>query len=169
MKLSRALQDIGTMKALLTVAENEARAAGDDLPGAEHLLLSAFSLPETSARVAFERAGGDPDRYRAAIGASHRDALRTVGVTAPGDFALGSVPAKTAAATGPLRTNASAQQVFQSAVALAKAARSPLLGAHVVLAVSQLEQGTVVRTLRGLGIDRDELGSAARAVLADTG
>lgn len=63
---------------------------------------------------------------------------------------------------------ASAQQTFQAAVALAKTRRSPLLGAHIVIASCDQEHGTVARALNAGGIDRNRLADAARQVLADT-
>src|SRR5687767_10675111 len=75
MKLTKRVRDVRTINMLLTGAEAEARRAGESLPGAEHLLLSAIALPDGSARRAFERVGADPDRLQAAIAAQHADAL----------------------------------------------------------------------------------------------
>jgi hypothetical protein len=83
MRLPRPLQDIRTIKLLLTTAEAEAHRGGDDLPGPEHLLLSALELPDGTARRAFERIGVDPGGFRAAIEAAHRAALQGIGLAAP--------------------------------------------------------------------------------------
>lgn len=164
MKRPRALTDIATINKLLTGAEAEAQRTGDPLPGAEHLLLSALALPDGTARRAFERVGADPDRFRGAIGSTHDAALRGIGIAADEDIA-GSPPS-TRPATGLLRTNASAQQAFQTAVKLAKATKpSRLRGAHVVEAVARMELGTAARALELLGIDRAALGAAAREEL----
>lgn len=165
MKLPHALQDIATINALMTGAESEARRAGDSLPGAEHLLLSALALPDGTARRAFERVGADPDQLRGAISSTHAAALRGIGIAADGaDLAPASVTP--APAKGVFRYSASAQQAFQAAVKLSKATKpSLLLGAHVVLGVCQLEHGTAARGLSTMGVDRAELAAAATDVL----
>ncbi len=162
MRLSRTLNDIGTVNKLLTGAENEAHRAGDSLPGAEHLLLSALALPDGSARRAFERVGADPEQFRGAIGAAHADALRGVGILAAEDTPVAPMADTVAPTTGVFRGNASLDQTFQAAVALSKTTKpSRLLGAHVVAAVCRMEHGTVARALVTLGIDRAALGAAA--------
>ena len=166
MKLTRALQDIDTINQLLTGCEGEARRLGDALPGAEHLLLSALELPDGTARRAFERAGADPDQYRAAISATHSNALLAIGISADDDAAAAPSSALPAKATGVFRTNASQQQAFQAAVKLSKASKpSVLLGAHVIMAVCQMEHSTAARALDTMGIDRAALSAAASAEL----
>ena len=163
MKLPRAIQDMRTIKTLLSGAEAEAQRAGDSLPGPEHLLLAAFDLPDGTARQAFERAGADPAGFRAAVDAAHRQALHGIGVQVAGD----EEPLPEAAPPGGLyRLTAPGQAVFQAAVRLAKAGqRSPLRGAHVVAAIGDQERGTVARALKTLGVDRGALTAAADEVL----
>lgn len=167
-KLSRPIRDVGTIKRLLTGAEAEAHAQGESLAGAEHLLLAALELPDGTARRAFERVGAAPDDLRSAIATQHAEALRAIGIEPVSDELLDAELGTGApAGTGPLRTGASAQTAFRAAVDLAKAdGPSPLLGAHVVAAVAQIEHGTAARTLSGMGIDRDALATAAREELA---
>ncbi|MDI6098708.1 Clp protease N-terminal domain-containing protein [Actinoplanes sp. NEAU-A12] len=163
MKLPRAIQDMRTIKMLLTAAETQAQRAGDGLPGPEHLLLAALDLPDGTARRAFERAGTDPAEFQAAIDEAHRQAMRDIGVLAAGP----SRPLPEAAPAGGLyRLTAPGQEVFQAAVRLAKAGRrSPLRGAHVVAAAGDQERGTVARALKVLGVDRGALTAAAGEVL----
>lgn len=163
MKLPRAVQDMRTIKTLLTGAEAEAQRAGDSLPGPEHLLLAAFDLPDGTARQAFERAGADPAAFRAAVDAAHRQALQGIDV----QVADGGEPLPEVAPPGGLyRLTAPGQEVFQAAVQLAKAEqRSPLRGAHVVAAVSHQERGTIARALKTLHLDRGALIAAAGKVL----
>ena len=167
MKLPRPLRDIDTINQLLTGCEREARRLGDAVPGAEHLLLSALDLPDGTARRAFELAGADPDQYRAAISTTHADALRAIGISADdGAAAPASVPCPATPATGVFRSNASGQQAFAAAVKLSKATRpAGLLGAHVVVAVCQMERSTAARALETMGIDRAALSAAASAEL----
>ena len=158
MGLVDAVRDVRTIKRLLTGAEAEARTAGEDVPGPEHLLLAAAALPDGTALRALARVGVDPQGLRAAVEEAHAGALAAVGVEA------GHSPAAAALqgpAGGPFRSTPQAQQVFQGAVALAKPSR--LRGAHVVAAAARLERGTVPRALAALGVDRDRLREAAHA------
>jgi ATP-dependent Clp protease ATP-binding subunit ClpA len=161
MGLLTAVRDVRTIKRLLTEAEAEARRAGEDRPGPEHLLLAATSLPDGTATRALTRVGVTVEALREAVAAAHATALAGVGIGAEHQGAA----ALRAPATGPLRSTPQAQQVFQEAVALAKVGRSPLRGAHVLAAACALERGTAVRALTALGVDRGDLRAAARAEL----
>lgn len=164
MKRKDPVRDIRTINKLMTGAEAEARHAGESIPGAEHLLLSALALPDGSARRAFERVEADPDQLRTAIATQHADALSAIGIEPPDDAALDAEAATdTTAATGPFRSNASARSAFQAASEMARSTkRTQLLGAHVVAAVAQMEHGTAARALTVMGIDRSALAAAAR-------
>lgn len=172
MKLTKRKRDVRTINKLLTGAEAEAWRAGESLPGAEHLLLSAIALPDGSARRAFERVGADPDRLRGAIAAQHADALRGIGIQPPDDAALDAAMGSDTPATAKVfHSNASARGAFQEASKLARSeGSSGLVGAHVVAAVAQTEHGTASRALSEMGIDRASLADAAREeISADRG
>jgi ATP-dependent Clp protease ATP-binding subunit ClpA len=162
MSLSNPARDIRTIKKLLSGAEIEAQQAGESLPGAEHLLLSALALPDGSARR--ERVGADPDQLRTAIAAQHADALRAIGIKPPDDAALdAAVGGDTPSPTGAFRSNAAARSAFQAASKMARSDKpSRLIGAHVVAAVAEMEHGTATRALTVMGIDRAALAAAAR-------
>jgi ATP-dependent Clp protease ATP-binding subunit ClpA len=164
MTLSNPVRDVRTIKKLLSGAEIEAQQAGESLPGAEHLLLSALALPDGSARRVFERVGADADQLRTAIAAQHADALRAIGIEPPDDAALdAAVGSDTPSPTGAFRSNASARSAFQAASKMARSDKpSRLIGAHVVAAVAQMEHGTATRALTVMGIDRAALAAAAR-------
>ena len=167
MPFIRPIREFRTIRELLGGAERLARQAGAEQPGAEHLLLAAVALSDGTARRAFEGVGADPDRLPEAIEAQHAEALRAVGIAA-GGAALPATPAPPTAAI--YRSGPSAQAVFRRAVDLsATPAPRRLLGAHVVLAVAEREQGTAARALRHLRIDREALAAAAREVLAEAG
>ncbi|MFH8370967.1 Clp protease N-terminal domain-containing protein [Streptomyces sp. NPDC018031] len=167
MRLSRPLQDVATMNALLNTAEDLALRAGESLPGPEHLLLSALALPDGTARRAFERLGADPDAFAPAIARAHADALAAVGVHVADEASLDADVARNRSPKrGVMRTTAPAQEAFQAATKQAKAEKSRLLGAHVVAAVAGQEQGTAVRALRVMGVEPADLSEAARAELA---
>ena len=168
MSIRNGIGDIRFMNALFTTAEHEAHELGDDVPGAEHLLLAALTLPDDSGRRALTTCAATIDDVRGAIAATHADALRFAGV-APQD-ADPSGPASARKPQGPFRSSGTAQLVFQRAVALSKLDRPPALrSAHIVLAVAELEHGTSSRVLRRLGIDPATLQRAAREAMTSPG
>jgi ATP-dependent Clp protease ATP-binding subunit ClpA len=163
MKLMNRARDVRTINLLLTGAEDEARREGAAMPGAEHLLLSAIALPDGTARRAFEAVGVDANGLRAAIEQQHADALRTVGVESPDPAELAVPQDDHAGRGGVFRSTASARSVFQAASKLAGAGPAKqLLGAHIVLAVTDMQHGNAVRALDVLGVDRAALAAAAR-------
>lgn len=156
-----------SIKKLLTGSEAEAHEAGETLPGAEHLLLSALSLPDGSARRAFERLGADPHDLRSAIAGQHAEALRAIGIEPVSDDVLDAPAGRAVApATGVFGATASAEAAFRAAVDLAKAEKpSNLVGAHVVAAIAEMEHGTAARALGAMGVDRHALAIAAQQEL----
>jgi ATP-dependent Clp protease ATP-binding subunit ClpA len=164
MPLIRPLNEFRTIRGLLEGAERLARESGESEPGAEHLLLAAVALPDGTARRAFERVGVDPDSLPSAIASQHADALRAVGID---PAALGEIDAPAPPAAGLFNSAPSAQAVFRRAVELSRTPRPRrLLGAHVVIAVSEMEHGTAARALARLGVERAELAAAAWGELA---
>lgn len=160
MKLRTKLQDVKTIKLLLSDAESIASRTGETEPGAEHLLAAAFDLPDGTARRAFERVGADPDAFLEAVESQHDEALRGIGIDTPGTEQHVDEPP---IGKGIYRSTASAQAVFKRAGELARAdKRNGLLGAHVVLAALELTQGTVPRALEHMEVDRGALEAAAR-------
>jgi ATP-dependent Clp protease ATP-binding subunit ClpA len=164
MPFKRPFDELRTIKALLVLAERLAQDSGEELPGAEHLLLSAIALPDATAGMAFDRLGIDPDGLPAAIAAQHAEALRTVGIEAGG---VATPPEPVPPGRGVFHATSSAQAVFRRAVELSGTTKPRrLLGAHVVLAVTEMEHGTAVRALRRMGVDRAQLADAAHEVLS---
>jgi ATP-dependent Clp protease ATP-binding subunit ClpA len=163
----KMLDDMRTIKQLLTDAERIARELGEEEPGAEHLLLSAIGLPDGSAARALGTVGVDADRLRAALREEQADALVTAGVPRDAAEAM-TEPAPLGPAGTPLLYAAgpSAREVFQEAGRMARASKQRLAGAHVVAAVAELERGTLPRVLDRLGVDLGRLADAARAELA---
>jgi ATP-dependent Clp protease ATP-binding subunit ClpA len=163
----KMLDDMRTIKQLLTDAERIAREMGEEEPGAEHVLLSALGLPDGSAARTFHALGVDADGIRAALRAEQSDALVAAGVPREAADAMAD-PRPLDAAGVPLVYGAgpSARELFQAAGRLARSSQQRLAGAHVVVAVAGLERGTVPRVLDRLGVDRARLADAARAQLA---
>lgn len=158
MPLRTARHDIAFIAALLTTAENEARALGDPEPGAEHLLLAALLVDDPTARQALDV---DAAAVRDAIGAVHAEALAAVSITV--DEQAQPVPP----ARGVYRSEVSAQEVFQRARRLARRSPTGVRSAHVLLAVAEREHGTAARVLQRLGLERASVIDAAHRTLAD--
>jgi ATP-dependent Clp protease ATP-binding subunit ClpA len=160
-KLRNPIREFKTMRALFTGAEAHARALGDELPGPEHLLLAALDLEDGSAARACAGVGLDCESFRAAIGREHDAALAALGIhTEPSaSAAIGrTTPA------GMFRSTGQAQEAFLRAGAMMRESGArALLGAHVVVAVAELEHGTAARALEACGVDRTRLRDAAIA------
>lgn len=167
--IRRALADVQTMKTLLPVAERIANDEGLPAPAAEHLVLAALELPDESARRAIRSAGAGTGDLRAALEAQDDDALGVAGVSVDRAAIRGQLPPPPAQPRGIYRSEPSAQALFQRVRLLARADGVPIRGAHVILAATELEHGTIPRALARLGITRETLAVCARRELDGTG
>lgn len=156
------IAEMTTIKEVLTSAESLAHEMGDKEPGSEHLLLAAIDMRDGLARRAFEQVGADPDEFANAIVRQHEEALASAGIeTAPKPPT--HIPAQD---KKPMNLGPSARTAFQRATKSVKQYRPAAFGsAHVVIAVTEQEQGTAARALAGMGIDRARLRAAAEAEL----
>ncbi len=163
-----ALDDMRTIKRLLTDAERIARELGVEEPGAEHLLLAAVELPDGTAARVLAAVGVHEGDVRRALLAEEVDALTAVGVPRDRAEALAS-PIPLGPGDRPILYAAgpSAREAFQAAGARARAARQRLTGAHVVAAVAAMERGAAAAALKRLGVDRAELEMAATRAATD--
>jgi hypothetical protein len=59
-KIRQRFRDVGTITALCIEAGKLARADGQEEAGAEHLVLSALTFPDGTARNTFLRMHADP-------------------------------------------------------------------------------------------------------------
>ncbi len=163
----RMFREMRAIKDLLTGAERIARSMGDEQPAAEHLLLAAFDLPDDSADRVLGGFGLDRDRLRAAIVEQHAAALVAAGMRSDVAERLSHAPPlDPATGSGIYRSSPSAQEAFQRAGGMARSTRRPLVGAHVVAAVADMEHGTVAQLLERLGIERSAVAAAAADELA---
>ena len=60
-RIKARFESMGTIKALNEAAERFALEDQQREPGAEHFLLAALALPDSTARLAFEAIGADAD------------------------------------------------------------------------------------------------------------
>lgn len=161
-KFKQHLQDMRTIKSLCEGAEDQARRAGQEHPGAEHYVLSALALDDGSARRVFERLGKDPEAYREALAGQHVAALKKLGIDAGGVGEPQPVAGKPAAL---FDSQPSGQALMQALPELAKRSQAPLCGAHVLLAAADMQHSLAARALRAMGVELEALALAAEAEL----
>lgn len=161
MGLRDRIHDMRAMGPLFAAAKREADRTGDELPGAEHLLVAAVAADDDeSGRRALARVGLDVAAVRQAIADQHAEALRSMGVV------VGSHPDEPRSArprTGPVRTSGAAQTMFRAVVDRVRRERSRLLGAWFVLVAAETRHGTVARVVDQLAVEPAALAAAARA------
>lgn len=160
-RIKQRIQDMRTIAKLISGADAQAHLQGEEKPGAEHFLLSAFLLPDGTARRAFERVGADPEQFQLAIQQQYSDALNAIGMDAK----------VTLEDAEPITTKRVFHESKPSGQALMKALYAlknsdkdkPLLGAHVVAVIASMEQGVAVRALRTMDIDLNALSAAVQS------
>lgn len=154
------IQDIKTLGGLIPNAEKQANLMGEEQPGAEHFLLAAFALSDDTAKKAFERIGANPEQFKAAIQQQYKQALSAIGMDSP----LVTNAPKTIISDKIFRSSKpSGKAVMQQVYALKqKDKNKPLLGAHIVAVITQIEHGITPRSLQVMGIKQDELLKAAQ-------
>ncbi|SFU92911.1 Clp protease N-terminal domain-containing protein [Pseudoduganella namucuonensis] len=157
-------QDIRTVAALNTEAERQAHLGGEQLPGAEHYLLSALSLEEGSARRALQRVGADPEGFRAAISEQYASTLEKMGLDAG---LAGEAPPPVSDKKALFNAQPSGQALMRALPDLRKATKAtPLCGAHVLLAIARMPHSVAARALKTMGVDCQAVARAAEAELA---
>src|SRR3569833_1234884 len=137
--LGQSAFDRYTQRARHTIvqAQEEARAAGHDYIGTEHVLLGLLHEPESLAVRAMEAQGAAPDQVRAAVTA-----------------ALGP-PAETPA-VGHIPFTPRAKKVHELAMRAALRLGHDHVGTeHILLGVFGEEEGGAARVLAGLGVSED--------------
>ncbi len=154
------LADMKTIEILCRQAEKHALDDQQNTPGAEHFLLSAFDLPDGTARQVFDSLGADPAAIKPAIRKQYTDAIRALGLYPDGILADAIEDDAIAEKRHIYDAAASGQEVMQT-LAANRQKHAPLLGAHVLSAVASMQHGVAARTLRTIGVDLDLLKSTA--------
>lgn len=173
-RIRQRLKDAATIKALALRAEAQANSTGQREPGAEHFVLAALELPDTTASQVFEQLGLTPERFRAAIEEQYRTALANVGVPVDAVAGLESEGVQVPAGRGLYRTQASAQALMTvlSRDVMPKAqernAAAALCGAHVLVAASRATRGVCARAFEAMGVLPAQVSATAEDVLART-
>jgi ATP-dependent Clp protease ATP-binding subunit ClpA len=167
-KIKSRLSSMSTIKALCLQAEQYALRDQQRQPGAEHFLLAALDLPDDTAKQAFAAIGADAATLRSAITRQYEAALRSVGVDPQVTGANDLVEQPLQPQDGLYDASASGKEVMQS-LAENRQAHHPILSAHVVAVVATMKHGVAARALRTMGIDADQLRSAAEKVVNGMG
>ena len=165
-RMKLRMQDMSTVSALCQGAEQYAHKNGEESPGAEHFLLSAFDLPDSTARRVFERLGANPDELEQAIKKQYSEALSDIGLDAS-KVNLDDYDVKVQSPNRLLyESKPSAQSLMKELVELRKTDKDiPLLGLHVIEVLSAKKLGVVARALKLMGITQAALDDAVREEL----
>ena len=159
--IRKRIESMGTIKSLCEQAERHALNDGRVEPGAEDFVLAAIDLPDGTAKSAFAAVGAEAAAFRDAVQAQYEEALRAIGL-APQAMGRGvSSDDAVDEARGAYSAAASGRAVMQ-ALAAGRKDHEPLVGAHVIAVVADMEQGVAARALRVMGVDRVALKRAAQ-------
>ena len=168
--LSRRFRDMGRLTKLFNEAERLANEEGRAEPGAEHMVMAALCLPEDdSARRALASLGGTPEGFRAAVEQQYADALEAIGIATPPFADEDPAPAPAARKKGLYRGSRSLEDLME-AVTADKASRSTaaMISAEIILGATRAQSGVVARAIARMGLEREQLADAARAVISKT-
>lgn len=162
------LKDAGTLAALCQKAEQIARSEGQGVPGSEHFVLAALSLPDGTGLRTMASLGATPEGFAEAIGAQFVEALRHAGMEIASETAglPGSSP-RPPAASKLYHSAPSGQRIVQRLASTAEERQNrSLLAADVLLAVAEEKFSIASRALDVLGITQQQLVDAASREIA---
>lgn len=150
------INDMKTVSRLISNAETQANALGEETAGAEHYVLSALELPDGSAKNIFSALGITTSDFKDAINKQYESALNSVGFDAEAVSAEPITNKKVLPGTHP-----SGKQLMKSLHALKKNDKDrPLLGAHVLEVVADIKYGVVTRVFKELDVTPENLKQA---------
>ncbi|MEW8323534.1 MAG: Clp protease N-terminal domain-containing protein [Candidatus Thiodiazotropha taylori] len=153
-------RDMRTVSKLIAGADKQASLLVEEKPGAEHFVLSALNLEDGTAKRAFERLGADSGKFQAAVEKQYSEALSHIGMDPP---SLDIQPEPIETTKTFQESQASGQDLMKKLFALKQQDKQhPLLGAHVLCAVADMQHGVVSRAFRVMGIKPEQLIRFAR-------
>ena len=156
----RRIASMTVINDLLTEAERVANRTGDAVVAPEHVLVAAANHPDGAAARVLRGLGVDPGSVEPAVVGVHEDALASVGI-----HARDAEPAPQS--RGLFRGSDAVGEFLRRVQAAAKAHDADVLSsAHVLIAATDVERGTIARTIDRLGLDRADLRGRALAELA---
>jgi ATP-dependent Clp protease ATP-binding subunit ClpA len=148
-----------TARAVVQEAQGEARALGARTIDAEHLLLALSACP--ALREPMETCGAGHDALVEALELEVATALQTVGISVA-DYG----PPPPVPVFGDLRFGTSAKRALEQTLRVAVRRDDHRIEAgHLLLALLQMERGTVPRALELAGVNSHELADRAAATL----
>jgi len=162
-RIKLRLRDMRTIRKIISGADEEANMMGEEEPGAEHYLLSALKLPDGTAQKVFERVGADKKLFELAIKKQYSDALNAIGI----DTKIIEDDSDPVTSRRILHNSQpSGQAVMKALYALKRDDKDrPLLGAHVVAVVAQMEHGVAARAFMAMGIEQNVILSVVKEEL----
>lgn len=161
-KLRARKRDMQTLAGLLGASVERAGADGESHAGAHHLLLAALEMEDGTARQVFARLGTDAEQVIAALGEHDSVALRSLGL--PDELA--DLDTKKASVGRQGKTDATYEAAMKNVYAIhnERGDYRPLIGAHVVGGVAEIDRGVSARVFDALNLDRTRVIEAARLV-----
>lgn len=162
-RLRLRFSDMKTIAKLIPGADEQARAMGEEKPGAEHFVLSALNLEDGTAMRVFSKLGVDSKKFKNAIKDQYHEALDSIGIHSEStSIEPDSVPSNKIF----LESQPSGENLMKLLVTLKKEDKQrPLTGAHVLIVAASAQYGVVPRALKSLNIDKELLVNLAREEL----
>jgi len=158
-RIKLRIQDMKTITKLISGADEQANILGEEEPGAEHFVLSALNLNDGTAKRVFEKIGKTPDTFLDAIKKQYHDALSSVGIN---HDSIDTDPEPIESTKKFPNSKPSGQAVMKLLHTLKQADKDrPILGAHILRVVANMEYGVVARAFKTMGIERHQLAEAA--------
>jgi ATP-dependent Clp protease ATP-binding subunit ClpA len=154
-------------RAVVTQAQEEARALGHDWIGCEHLLIAAAAMPDQPAERALRAAGLTPERLRTAVvealgapAGPDPAALAAIGIDlaevrrrVEEAFGPGALERRRPARTGRMPFTPRSKRALEWAVKAARARGDGYIGPeHVLLGVLDQEESMAACVLARLGV-----------------
>ena len=161
--IKQKIHDMKTISKLCQGAETHAILHGKEKPGAEHFMLSAFDLPDNTARNIFNRLNIDPSEINEVIKMQNIDALNCIGIN---QSAVDSKlePSETVRSNLKLyNAQPSGQLLMQKLYQRNKKRKTALIGAHVLEIIASMEHSIISQALGAMGIDSTDLQKAIEA------
>lgn len=158
-RLLLRFRDMKTIAKLVPGADEQARAMGEEKPGAEHFVLSALKLEDGTAMRVFSKLGIDYKKFQNAIKTQYDEALGSIGINSE---SINIEPEPIKPNKTFLESQPSGQDLMKSLFKLKKEDKQrPLLGAHVLIVAASIEHGVVPRAFKSLEIDTELLAKTA--------
>ena len=166
--LTQRFRDMDRLTRLFNEAERIANAEGQAEPGAEHMVMAALTSPDDeSARRALAQQGATPEAFSAAVQQQYANALKSIGIEAPLVEQQDLIASPPVRKRGFYKATESMHDLLDAMTTNKEfTSKTAFSAAEILLGATRPKFGVVARAFDLLGIDRDDLASAARVEIA---